>query len=588
MDANLRTGGHILIEQLALHNADTVFGVPGESYLAALDGMYQSQRVRFVNARHEGGAAMMADAYGKLTGRPGIAFATRGPGATNASAGVHVAFQDSTPMILLLGQVGRDMMEREAFQEIDYRQMFGPMAKWVAQIDDARRIPEFISRAFYTATSGRPGPVVLALPEDMLTDTAEVPDAPPYTPLPIAPDEGALQRFHAMLTEARKPFVIVGGGGWSDQARRDLEAFAAAHEVPVGASFRCQDYFDNLHPCYGGHIGIGLDAKIADRIRNSDLVIALGARLGEATTAGYTMLDIPKPRQPLVHVYPDPEEIGRVYSPTLGVVASSAAFASAIKRLEPKHSSRADYVKTAHADYLAFAEPTRSPGNVQLSQIVRGLSDRLPHDTIICNGAGNYAVWVHRFWRYRQFRTELAPTSGSMGYGLPAAVAAKQLHPERTVIAFAGDGAMQMNGNEELLTIMKYWKSWKTPNLIICVLNNRDLNMVTWEQRMMEGDPKLDTTQVIPDFNYAAYAESVGMLGLRVDKAEDLSDIWRMALQADRPVLIDAITDPDISPFPDHVMIKSAKKLAESVRKGDPAVFENTGHILQQRVMENQ
>ena len=403
MDANLRTGGHILIEQLALHNADTVFGVPGESFLAALDGMYQSQRVRFINARHEGGAAMMADAYGKLTGRPGIAFATRGPGATNASAGVHVAFQDSTPMILLLGQVGRDMMEREAFQEIDYRQMFGPMSKWVAQIDDARRIPEFISRAFFTATSGRPGPVVLALPEDMLTDTAEVPDAPPYTPLPIAPDDGALRQFHALLSEAKKPFLIVGGGGWSDQARRDLEAFASAHEVPVGVSFRCQDYFDNLHPCYGGHIGIGLDAKIADRIRNSDLVIALGARLGEATTGGYTLFDIPKPRQPLVHVYPDPEEIGRVYSPTLGVVASSAAFAAAIKRLEPKHQSRADYVKAAHADYLAFAEPTRSPGDVQLSQIVRGLSDRLPHDTIICNGAGNYAVWVHRFWRYRQY-----------------------------------------------------------------------------------------------------------------------------------------------------------------------------------------
>jgi acetolactate synthase-1/2/3 large subunit len=344
MDANLRTGGHILIEQLALHNADTVFGVPGESFLAALDGMYQSQRVRFINARHEGGAAMMADAYGKLTGRPGIAFATRGPGATNASAGVHVAFQDSTPMILLLGQVGRDMMEREAFQEIDYRQMFGPMSKWVAQIDDARRIPEFISRAFFTATSGRPGPVVLALPEDMLTDTAAVPDAPPYTPLPIAPDDGALRQFHALLSEAKQPFVIVGGGGWSDQARRDLEAFAAAHEVPVGVSFRCQDYFDNLHPCYGGHVGIGLDARIADRIRNSDLVIALGARLGEATTSGYTLFDIPKPRQPLVHVYPDPEEIGRVYSPTLAVVASSAAFAAAIKRLEPKHRSRADYV----------------------------------------------------------------------------------------------------------------------------------------------------------------------------------------------------------------------------------------------------
>jgi len=322
--APVRTGGHILIDQLALHGADTVFGVPGESFLAALDGMYQNQRVRFINARQEGGATMMADAYGKLTGRPGIAFATRGPGATNASSGVHVAFQDSTPMILLLGQVGRDMMEREAFQEIDYRQMFGPMTKWVAQIDDARRIPEFISRAFYTATSGRPGPVVLALPEDMLTDEADVPDAPPYKPQTVAPGEESLRQFEELLAAARKPLLIVGGGGWSDKARRDLEAFAAAHEVPISASFRCQDYFDNLHAAYAGHVGIGISPKFAERIRDSDLIIALGARLGEITTSGYSLFDIPKPKQPLVHIYPDPEEIGRVYAPTLGIVAGSA------------------------------------------------------------------------------------------------------------------------------------------------------------------------------------------------------------------------------------------------------------------------
>src|SRR2546430_5628245 len=513
MNAIPRTGGHILIEQLALHGADSVFGVPGGSFLAALDGMYQSQRVRFINARPEGGAAMMADAYGKLTGRPGIAFATRGPGATNASAGVHVAFQDSTPLILLLGQVGRDMMEREAFQEIDYRLMFGPMTKWVAQIDDARRIPEFISRAFFTATSGRPGPVVLALPEDMLTDTAEVPDAPPYTPLPIAPDDGGLGQFHALLSEAKKPFLIVGGGGWSDQARRDLEAFASAHEVPVGVSFRCQDYFDNLHPCYGGHVGIGLDAKIADRIRNSDLVIALGARLGEATTSGYTLFDIPKPRQPLVHVYPDPEEIGRVYSPTLGVVASSAAFAAAIKRLEPKHRSRADYVKAAHADYLAFAEPTRSPGDVQLSQIVRGLSDRLPHDTIICNGAGNYAVWVHRLWRYRQFRTELAPTSGSMGYGLPAAVAAKQLHPERMVIAFAGDGCFQMTGMEFMTAVEN-----RLP-LIVIVCNNGMYGTIRMHTERTHSRRVSGTDLAKPDF--AAPSRPCGGLCAPVRGAPD-------------------------------------------------------------------
>jgi len=537
MDANLRTGGHILIEQLALHNADTVFGVPGESFLAALDGMYQSQRVRFINARHEGGAAMMADAYGKLTGRPGIAFATRGPGATNASAGVHVAFQDSTPMILLLGQVGRDMMEREAFQEIDYRLMFGPMAKWVAQIDDARRIPEFISRAFHTATSGRPGPVVLALPEDMLTDTAEVPDAPPYTPLPIAPDDGALRQFHALLSEAKKPFLIVGGGGWSEQARRDLEAFASAHEVPVGVSFRCQDYFDNLHPCYGGHIGIGLDAKITDRIRNSDLVIALGARLGEATTGGYTLFDIPKPRQPLVHVYPDPEEIGRVYSPTLGVVASGAAFAAAIKRLEPKHQSRADYVQAAHADYLAFAEPTRSPGDVQLSQIVRGLSDRLPPDTIICNGAGNYAVWVHRFWRYRQYRTELAPTSGSMGYGLPAAVAAKLQHPERTVIAFAGDGCFQMTGLEFMTAVEN-----RLP-LIVIVCNNGMYGTIRMHQERTYPGRVSGTDLANPDF--AALARACGGFGVHVERTEDFVRAFDEAVASGLPSIIELTISPE-------------------------------------------
>ncbi|MEH2501354.1 acetolactate synthase-1/2/3 large subunit [Bradyrhizobium sp. AZCC 1578] len=557
MDVNLRTGGHILIEQLALHGADTVFGVPGESFLAALDGIYQSQRVRFINARQEGGAAMMAEAYGKLTGRPGIVFATRGPGATNASSGVHVAFQDSTPLILLLGQVGRDMMEREAFQEIDYRQMFGPMAKWVAQIDDARRIPEFISRAFFTATSGRPGPVVLALPEDMLTDTAEVADAPPYNPIPVAPDDGALRQFHALLSEAKRPFLIVGGGGWSDQARRDLETFAAAHEVPVGVSFRCQDYFDNLHPAYGGHVGIGLDAKIADRIRTSDLVIALGARLGEATTSGYTLFDIPKPKQPLVHIYPDPEEIGRVYSPTLGVVASSAAFAAAIKRLEPKHQSRADYVKAAHADYLAFTEPTRSPGDVQLSQVVRGLSDRLPHDTIICNGAGNYAVWVHRFWRYRQFRTELAPTSGSMGYGLPAAVAAKLQHPERTVIAFAGDGCFQMTGLEFMTAVEN-----RLP-LIVIVCNNGMYGTIRMHQERTYPGRVSGTDLTNPDF--AALARACGGFGACVERTEDFARAFDEAVGSGLPAIIELSISPEALTPVSSLSETRAKALAAAV-----------------------
>jgi acetolactate synthase-1/2/3 large subunit len=535
--APMRTGGHVLIDQLALHGADTVFGVPGESFLAALDGMYQNQRVRFVNSRHEGGAAMMADAYGKLTGKPGIAFATRGPGATNASAGVHVAFQDSTPMILLLGQVGRDMMEREAFQEIDYRQMFGPMTKWVAQIDDARRIPEFISRAFYTATSGRPGPVVLALPEDMLTDVVDVPDARPYQPQTVAPGEESLRQFEALLAAARKPLLIVGGGGWSDKARRDLEAFATAHEVPVAASFRCQDYFDNLHAAYAGHVGIGISPKFAERIRDSDLIIALGTRLGEITTSGYSLFDIPQPKQPLVHIYPDPEEIGRVYAPTLGIISGSAAFAAAISKLAPKHRARGDELKAAHADYLAFNEPTRSPGDVQLARIVRDLSERLPEDAIICNGAGNYAVWVHRFWRYRRFRTELAPTSGSMGYGLPAAVAAKHLHPNRPVIAFAGDGCFQMTGNEFMTAVEN-----RLP-LIVIVCNNGMYGTIRMHQERTYPGRVSGTNLANPDF--ASLARAFGGFGARVDRTEDFAKAFDDAVASRLPAIIELTISPE-------------------------------------------
>jgi acetolactate synthase-1/2/3 large subunit len=536
-NADIRTGGHILIDQLALHGADTVFGVPGESFLAALDGMYQNQRVRFVNSRHEGGAAMMADAYGKLTGRPGIAFATRGPGATNASAGVHVAFQDSTPLILLLGQVGRDMMEREAFQEIDYRQMFGPMTKWVAQIDDARRIPEFISRAFYTATSGRPGPVVLALPEDMLTDQVDVADAQPYKPQTVAPGAESLKQFQDLLTAARRPLLIVGGGGWSDGARRDLEAFATAHEVPIGASFRCQDYCDNLHPAYAGHVGIGISQTFADRIRGSDLVIALGARLGEITTSGYSLFDIPQPKQPLVHIYPDPEEIGRVYAPTLGIVSGSAAFAAAVSRLEPRHQPRGDALKAAHSGYLAYAEPTISPGDVQLARIVHDLGERLPDDAIICNGAGNYAVWVHRFWRYRQYRTELAPTSGSMGYGLPAAVAAKLLHPNRTVIAFAGDGCFQMTGMEFMTAVEN-----RLP-IIVIVCNNGMYGTIRMHQERTYPGRVSGTDLANPDF--AALARACGGFGARVDRTEEFAQAFDDAVASGLPSIIELAISPE-------------------------------------------
>ncbi len=535
--AGKRTGGHILVKQLAIHGAEFVFGVPGESYLEVLDGFYDVESPRFIVCRQEGGAAMMADAYGKLTGRPGIVFATRGPGATNASAGIHIAFQDSTPLILLIGQVGRDMIEREAFQEIDYRRMYGQMAKWVAQIDDASRIPEFMSRAFYTATSGRPGPVVLALPEDMLTDEVEAEDAPPYKRIEIGPAPDDMQRLNSMLSAASRPIAIIGGGGWSEAARADFEAFAATHELPVAVSFRCQDYFDNRHPCYAGHAGVATNPALAARIKDSDLLLTVGARLGEMTTGGYTLIDIPRPRQKLVHVLPDPEEIGRVYAPELGIVASPAAFARAARQLKPGQSTREASVAEAHAALVAHARPTTSPGDVQLSEIVQSLRERLPDDAIVCNGAGNYAVWVHRFWEYRAFRTQLAPTSGSMGYGVPAAVAAKLKHPDRTVVAFAGDGCFCMTG-QEFLTAVQYGAP-----IIVIVCNNAMYGTIRMHQERHHPGRLSGTDLVNPDF--AALARACGGFGATVERTEDFAAAFDDAQASGLSAIIELKIDPE-------------------------------------------
>lgn len=532
-----RLGGHVLTEQLALHGVDTVFGVPGESFLAALDGFHDSPAIRFINARHEGGAAMMADAYGKLTGRPGIAFATRGPGATNASAGVHVAFQDSTPMILLLGQVGRGMLEREAFQEIDYRRMFGQMAKWVAQIDDAHRIPEFLSRAFYTATSGRPGPVVLALPEDMLDEIVEVADVPPYQRIEIAPGAADIVRLEKLLAQAERPFVIVGGGGWSEDARRDLQAFAEEHQVAVGASFRCQDYFDNVHPNYAGHVGIGINPKLATTIRDSDLILVLGARLGEMTTSGYTLLDVPRARQTLVHVHSDPTEIGRVYAPDLGIVATPGPLTAALQRMPARHQPRAEWAKCAHENFIAHAEPTQSPGSVQLAEIIYSLNEELPENAIVCNGAGNYTVWVHRFWRYRRYRTELAPTSGSMGYGVPAAIAAKLVYPDSPVVAFAGDGCFQMTGFEFMTAVQ-----CQLP-IIVIVCNNGIYGTIRMHQERHFPGRVCGTDLSTP--NFADFARSCGGFGALVERTEDFSGAFEDAQASGLPAIIEIKIDPE-------------------------------------------
>ena len=452
-----RTGGRILIDQLLVHGAEHIFGVPGESYLPILDALHDRQReLRFFACRQEGGAAIMAEADAKLTGRPGICVVTRGPGATNASAGIHIAQQDSTPLILFVGQVSRTMLEREAFQEIDYRRMFGSLSKWVAQIDEAARIPEFVARAYSVATSGRPGPVVLALPEDMLAETVRTEDGQPYRTARAAPGMDSLQDLSRMMNAAARPLVIVGGGGWDAEAVDGVRAFAERSGIPVAASFRRQDYFDNTHSLYAGDLGLGINRKLARRVRDADLLLVLGARLGEVPTSGYTLLDVPNPRQKLIHIHADPEELGRVYQARLPINADPRVMAAALGQVPPADGSRwAGWAESAHADYRAHSAPTKSPGRVQMAEIMVYLREALPSDSIVTNGAGNYTVWIHRFYRYRRFGTQLAPTAGSMGYGVPAAVAAKLRHPERTVVAIAGDGCFLMNG-QEFATAVQY------------------------------------------------------------------------------------------------------------------------------------
>ncbi len=534
-----RTGGQILIDQLKIHGVDLAFGVPGESYLAALDALYDARNsIRFITCRQEGGACVMAEAYGKLTGRPGICFVTRGPGATNASIGLHTAFQDSSPMILLIGQVARDQTEREAFQEIDFRRMFSPVTKWTAEIEDARRIPELVSQAFHRATSGRPGPVALALPEDMLTDMVEAADAGPYKKIEAHPGAADMAKLRELLAAASRPLMIVGGGGWSKQACADITAFAEANSIPVAGSFRAQDIVDNLRPVYAGDVGIGINPRLAERVRTTDLLLVVGARMGEMTTSGYTLLDIPVPKQPMVHVYPGSDELGRVYQPLLPINAGMGAFAAAAKAMKPVDSAaRKNWAESAHADYLANAEPTRLPGEVQLGEIVTWLARNTPADTIITNGAGNYTAWVHRYYPYRGFRTQLAPTSGAMGYGVPAAVAAKAVHPGRTVISWNGDGCFMMNG-QELATAVQH----NLP-VIFVVVNNGMYGTIRMHQERHYPDRVIATELQNPDF--AALARAYGALGETVSRTQEFAPAFQRAMAAGKPSLIEIRVDPE-------------------------------------------
>ncbi|MCW5663602.1 MAG: thiamine pyrophosphate-binding protein [Piscinibacter sp.] len=548
-----RLAGHVLVEALVAQGVDTVFGVPGESFLAVLDGFHaHRERIRFIACRQEGGAAFMAEAAGKLSGRPGVCIVTRGPGATNASIGVHTAFQDSTPLLLLVGQVAADQRDREAFQELDYRQFFGPgtlgMAKWVAEVDRADRLPEYVARAFHVALQGRPGPVVLALPEDMLTTLTAAPVLPRVEPVQAWPAPGPLRDLRALLVAAQRPFVIAGGSGWDAEAARALQRFAENWQLPVGCGFRFQDCFDNRHPLYAGDVGIGINPALAQRLRAADLVIALGVRLGEMTTGGYTLLEAPRPAQKLVHIHAGAEELGRVYAADLLLQASVGNAAKALEALTaPPQLPWADWTRAAAADCAANRVP--SPVEpLDLAQVMLTLQRLVPEDTVYTNGAGNFSGWLHRYVQYpglqHHGRTQLAPTAGAMGYGVPAAIAAALLYPHRTVVNVAGDGDFLMTG-QELATATAYGAGRGRGRLISLVVDNGSYGTIRMHQEREYPGRVSGSTLVNPDF--AMLARAYGWHAARVETTAQFEPALREALAQERPGLLHLRLDAEIS-----------------------------------------
>jgi len=534
------TGGRLLVESLTAHGVDRVFCVPGESYLDVLDALHAHPSMDVVVAKHEGAAANMAEADGKLTGKPGICFVTRGPGATQASIGVHIAQQDSTPLLLFVGQVPRRELGREAFQEIDYQAMFGSIAKWVVSIDDAARIPEFVARAFACATSGRPGPVVLALPEDVLSAPCPAAATPVATPAACGPDPSTGPRLHALLGAAQRPLVIVGGPNWSERAAADFAAFVQAWNLPVACAFRRQDLFDNRLPQYAGHLSLGVNPELAALVKNADLILAVGTRLGEIATNGYTLLVPPRPAQKLVHLHADAAELGRVYQADLAIQSGIEAGAALLRNLAPPASRPwDDWTREAgalHARYSKLPSPHPESRGIDLAQVIAHLDRILPDDAILANGAGNYTVWLHRFYRYRRPRTELAPTCGAMGYGLPAAVAAKLRHPRRTVVCLAGDGCFLMYP-QELATALQFGAA-----VVVIVVNNGMYGTIRMHQENRFPGRVSATDLRNPDF--VALAQSFGAHAERVDSAEAFPAAFERACAAGRPALLELRTDP--------------------------------------------
>ncbi|MGB9059424.1 MAG: thiamine pyrophosphate-binding protein [Pseudolabrys sp.] len=535
---NARSGGEILIDQLSIHGVRHAFCVPGESYLAALDAFYDSD-IQLTVCRHESTAAIMAEAVGKITGQPGICFVTRGPGATNASAGIHIARQDSSPMIMFVGQVGREMRDREAFQELDYRAVFGTMAKWATEIDDPSRIPEIVSRAFHTACNGRPGPVVIALPEDMLRDRVSVADAAAFAPVENWPGADDINRLQKLLGEAKRPVVLIGGSRWTEQASAALMRFAERFALPVATTFRRGHLFDAMHRCYAGDFGIGPNPKLLARVKGADLVLLIGGRFGEMPSQSYSVFDIPEPQTKLVHVHPGAEELGRVYHAHLAINAAPTAFCAALENMQPlKEIAWRGESDTAHADYLAWGEKATSvPGAVNLGEIMVWLRENLPADAIVTQGAGNFSGWVHRFYRVRKFGGLVGATSGSMGYGLPAALAMQTLYRDRTVVCVAGDGDFLMTG-QDFATAVQY----ELP-VIVLVADNGIYGTIRMHQERDYPGRVIATNLRNPDF--AAYALAFGGYGALVEKSADFPAAFAAARASGKPSILHLKIDPE-------------------------------------------
>lgn len=537
----MRTGGQVLADQLKIHDVDTAFCVPGESYLALIDALHDaSNEIKVISCRQEGGATNMAEAFGKLTGKPGIAMVTRAPGACNGSIGVHTAMQDSTPMVILIGQVARDQEYREAFQEIDYRQFYGALCKWVGQIERAERIPEMVSKAFYHAMSGRPGPVALALPEDMLRELTDVGDAERYKTVRPGVEPADVEKMQAMIASAERPLVIVGGGGWTEAACADITDYTTANELPVAASFRCQDIIDNNRDCYVGELGTSVNPALAERVKEADLLLVVGARLGEMTTSGYSLISAPSPKQKLIHIYSDPDELGRVYQPDLPIAAAVDRFAAAAKAALPIASGNwREWATAARQDYLAnLKECTALPGEVDMVQVIAEIQERVGDDAIIASDAGNFSGWAQRFFRYSKYPSQIAPTSGAMGYCVPAAIAARLANPNRPVIGFVGDGGFMMSG-QEFATAVHYGI-----DPILIVVNNNMYGTIRMHQERDYPDRTIATGLTNPDF--VKWAESFGAFGALVERTEDFVPAFEAAIAAGRISLIEIRLDPEV------------------------------------------